>query len=93
MKQPEGLIGILLDRTARIDERDDAAMDLGGYDDERALAALIVIAASPSEPETLQSSAGTAIGEIWARTAVFDQAVFAQLTPIAQTELRGAMGD
>src|SRR3989339_1677488 len=42
------LIEILLDRTASLDERDDAAMDLGECNDLRALSALVKIASKPS---------------------------------------------
>ena len=38
------LINILLDDGARDDERDDAAMDLGQFNDERALNALMKVA-------------------------------------------------
>ncbi|NNM43553.1 MAG: hypothetical protein HKM07_04355, partial [Chlamydiae bacterium] len=42
------LVEILIDINARVDERDDAAMYLGEYDDDRALNALLSIVLDPN---------------------------------------------
>ena len=42
-------VNILLDVRAREDERDDAAMDLGQFNDDRVLTALLQIASNPNE--------------------------------------------
>jgi hypothetical protein len=49
MDKAAGLIEVLLDVNARVDERDDAAIDLGEYDDDRALKALLSIVLDPNE--------------------------------------------
>lgn len=83
--QPAALIAILLDQTARIDERDDAAMNLGDYD--AALPTLFEAARNRDEHEAVAASLGTAIGEIWTRTSGFDIAVVENLHPQARSEL------
>ena len=47
MDKIDELVEIWLDPTARIDERDDAAIDLGKYDDDRALNALLSVVLDP----------------------------------------------
>jgi hypothetical protein len=65
VQQPDGLIGVLLNPDARIDERDDAAMDLAAFPGDRALQALATVTTSSEEPDILQVSAADSIGEIW----------------------------
>jgi HEAT repeat protein len=77
--QPAGLITVLLDKSARFDERDDAASDLAAYDDDQALNALIRIATDATEDYVLLETCGEAIAEIWLRRALFDPAVYALL--------------
>lgn len=62
--QPEGLIGVLLDKTAREDERDDAAMDLGSYPTKEALEALFKVAIDTTENDIILDSCGESLGEI-----------------------------
>jgi hypothetical protein len=83
--QPAALISVLLDPTARSDERDDAAMDLADYD--AALPTLIVAARNHDEHETVAASLGAAIGEIWTRIGGFDIAIVETLHPQARSEL------
>ncbi len=64
MKQPEGLISVLLDEDAPISERDDAAMDLDSYDEPEAEAALIAVATDPRVDEVIAWSAGESLAEI-----------------------------
>src|SRR4051812_42203300 len=86
---PDGLISVLLDRTASGAERDDAAMDLGAYDDKRVLEVLLAVAADPAEDQAIAGSAGESIAEIWLRTGEFDRAVLARLAPVARAEALG----
>jgi hypothetical protein len=81
------LIELLRDRTARIDERDDAAMDLGDSDDPRAIEALLAAGSDPNERDVVAASCGVSLAAIAVRTGNFDQSWSAQLVPIAANEL------
>lgn len=61
------LIDVLLDRDARWDERDDAAMDLGDREESEALDALVRVGSDASENETLLEAVGEAIADILSR--------------------------
>ena len=50
------LIDILLDANARIDEREDAAMDLAEYSDRKALSALVKVASNDNEKDLWEVS-------------------------------------
>ncbi len=67
MKQPQGLIEILLDVTASEADRDDAAMDLAVYDEPEVEDALIHVGADPSTPNSVAASCGESLAEIWMR--------------------------
>jgi hypothetical protein len=82
------LIDILHDATARIDERDDAAIDLGRSDDPRALRILLERASDPAEDATIVTSAGESIGEIWLRRGGFGINLLRSLRPEAVAEIR-----
>jgi hypothetical protein len=56
----DGLVGVLLDRSAREDERDDAAMDLAAFDVPRALEALMIVESNRREDLNLLDSCGAA---------------------------------
>ena len=87
--EPEGvnaLVRILRDRSARIDERDDAAIDLGKSDDDRALAALVEIA-SRADDDTILGSAGESLAQIAIRRGKFDSSWLDRLAPPARREL------
>ena len=77
------LIDILFDPTAREDEISDAAMDLGGYKDIRALNALMLFA-STSQEDYLIDDAAESIAEICIGLGVFDENSFRKLVPFAQ---------
>jgi HEAT repeat protein len=79
------LINILFSKTAREDERDDAAMDLGSFNDERALAALMRIASNLDEDEMILDSCGESIGEILIKREKFDSSAIETLAPIAKS--------
>lgn len=78
------LINVLLDSAAREDERDDAAMDLGKFNDNRALKALLKVASNPNECETILDSCGESIGEILVKQEKYDFALLNKLAPTAK---------
>lgn len=81
------LANILLDDTARDDERDDAALILGQFDDDTALNALMKIATnSLLQDAYFQDVCGESIANILItrnNISLFKECV-AQLTPIAK---------
>ncbi|MEU6392385.1 hypothetical protein [Streptomyces sp. NPDC046939] len=82
--QPAGLISVLLDRTARIDERDDAAMDLEAYAGEHVVQALIDVVSSPVEDELVLASAAESLGRILARDSGCPEELLVSLRPDAR---------
>jgi HEAT repeat protein len=82
--QVDLLIDILFDNTAREDERDDAAMDLGRYDDDKALNALLLIASNLNENDTVLDSSGESIAKILTRRKELNKDIFENLHPIAK---------
>ncbi len=79
------LIDILLDKTAREDEREDAAMDLSKYADKRVLNALLQIASDTKEDNSfLTGDCAESFGEICVRMHWFDPMEFKKLIPFAQ---------
>ncbi|MFE6713942.1 hypothetical protein [Streptomyces sp. NPDC057695] len=92
--QPTGLISVLLDRTARIDERDDAAMDLEAYSGEHVVKAIVDVASSPVEDELVRASAAESLGRILARDGGCPEDLLASLHPdarrIAEETLRAS---
>ena len=85
-RQPEGLINVLLDKTAREDERDDAAMDLANYPTQAALKALLQIAKNNSEEYIILSSSGESIAKIWIQLNIFSIDDYKTLTSVARSE-------
>ena len=81
------LIAILRDRSARVDERDDAAIDLGRSDDDRVLAALLEIAARSDDDHMVLSSVGESIAQIAIRRGNFESSWLTLLAPPAVDEL------
>jgi hypothetical protein len=84
--QPTALIAVLLDTGARIDERDDAAMDLGNFDGGEVEEALLRVAADPSEDLTIQGSAGESLMTIWLRRGDTAFPHLAKLSSAARSE-------
>jgi hypothetical protein len=89
--QLDALIALLQDRSARVDERDDAAIDLGSTDDPRAASALFQVGSRPDENETVLASCGESLAQIAIRTGHFDPAWPDQLAPSAARELLGTV--
>lgn len=80
------LIKILKDLNALIEERDDAAIDLGSYDDTLALKTLLEVAFMPEENELVLSSCGESIAQIWIRLGNFNRNDFDGMAREAQIE-------
>jgi hypothetical protein len=78
------LIQILLDNTAREDERHDAAMDISEFDDDRALFALLKIGSNPKEDNIILDACGESIAEILVRRGFYNKELIDKLAPIAQ---------
>ena len=88
-KSIRDLIELLNDEAARLDERDDAAIDLGQSDDPAALHALISFAQRTDQSDTLVGSAGESIAQIWERAgSPYDEALVKSLAPAAAREIR-----
>ena len=77
--QVQLLIDVLLDKTAREDERGDAAIDLRTHKDIRALNALIKIASDPDEDDVIVDNCAESIGEICVSMNIFDENSFRKM--------------
>ncbi len=87
------LIGLLNDESARPDERDDAAIDLGKSDDPVSLEALITFARSSDQDDMLIGSCGESIAQIWERRgSVYDPVLVESLAAPAAREVRAWFG-
>jgi len=82
--QVQLLIDVLLDKTAREDERGDAAIDLRTYKDVRALEALTKIASDPHEDDVIVDNCAESVGEICVAMNIFDENSFRRMIPFAQ---------
>jgi len=81
------LIDILLDKKARVDERDDAAIDLGRYNVKQGLFALIKVATDPSEEPFIFDSCGESIARIWVKYNLFDHTLYNKMVSPAKHEI------
>jgi hypothetical protein len=88
-KKIKQLLNILTDSTARIDERDDAAIYLAKYPCEELLKALIKFASNPEENKIIIASVGESIGEIILSINKFDASFLVNLVPEARKEAVG----
>ncbi len=80
----DGFIEVLFDNTAREDERHDAAMDIGKYDDDRALNALLQLASNPDEDDIILDACGESIARILVKRNQYRKDLINNLTPIAR---------
>lgn len=86
-EQVRGLIEVLLNSSADVGERDDAAMDLYATRDPRARAALLTVACEASTPYIVSASAGESLGQIAVATGCpLSELDRARLTPEARRE-------
>jgi len=84
----KNLIEILFDPNAREDEVDDAALDLGDYDDDCALNALVKAATeSYAYNWTVLQNIGESIFDIWDKRNYFSKETFNQLNRSARIGL------
>jgi len=81
------LVAILLNRSARVDERDDAAGYLGTSDDPSVIEALVRVASDASDDETVVATCGESLAEICVRSGFLDSAWLTALRPEALNEL------
>lgn len=82
------LIQVLLDESASLADRDDAAIDLRRYDSIEALQALVSVASDPSTDPFILDVCGESIAAIWARKGNFSLKSFSSLLPIARYEAK-----
>jgi hypothetical protein len=80
------LIALLRDASARVDERDDAAIDLGEFDGVDVQEALHQVGSDPTEDPMVVSSCGESLATIWLRIDQFHPAALLSLTPEARRE-------
>ena len=80
----DNLIHVLHDKSAELDIRNGAALALAAYDVKRVLEALIQVAADWEEDETLLSSCGESIVQIWLRNGTYNPCKFSRLSPSAK---------
>lgn len=83
----DNLIEILRDKSARIDERDDAAIDLGFSDDPRVIDALLEVGSQIGDEEMVVASCGESVAQIAIRTGRFERSWREILAPAAAREL------
>ena len=83
-EQPEGLIGLLLDKSAETGDRHDAAMDLGIYDDPRVERALLQVALDLTEDEEIADAVGESLSQVWKRAGKEDVTIVEQMHPAAR---------
>ncbi len=74
------LINTLLDNAAREDERHDAALNIGHYDDDRAIMALTKIASNPLEDNIVLDACGESLAKILVTRNKFQGDLIEQLT-------------
>jgi hypothetical protein len=80
------LVHILLSASARLDERDDAAMDLGQSGSPQAIEALLAVARDPEVDVILAASCGGSLAEVAVRNCNFDRAWLDGMTATARME-------
>lgn len=92
-KREKLLIELLFDETARIDERDDAALDLAEYDSDIAMDALIKAGSDRNFDDTVLEAVSTSIAMIWSRNKSFDRKkynlLYDKVKRLVKMELKG----
>lgn len=78
------LIRVLQDKSIDLGIRDDAAMDLGTYDEPRVLEILLQTAMDFEEDEMILESCGESIKEIWLRKGAYSPVALDRFAPAAQ---------
>lgn len=85
------LVQLLLDRSATIDARDDAAIDLGAADDPQAIDALLRVGSDPEENELIASSCGESLAHIASRNGEHAKQWLAALAFDAAADFRATL--
>ena len=78
------LIKLLIDMTASVSERDDAAMDLADFSEDSAVDALLSVAENINEDPIILNSCGESLGAIWVRKNLFNEKDFYRISGIAR---------
>ena len=86
MSRSQDLIAVLLDSAAKVDERDDAAMDLAAFPFADVEAALLNVAHNLDAPELVRASCGASLAEIWLARGSFPQEILCSLPSPARQE-------
>jgi HEAT repeat protein len=81
------LLKILSDKSCALAERDDAAIELGAFDEDEVLTALVRVASDKDERHFIASSAAESIAEILLRKNVLEPDFLSQLRKDAAKEL------
>ena len=81
----EYLIRILQDKSIDLGVRDDAAMDLGAYDEPQVSEVLIQIATDLEEDDMILDSCGESIREIWGRRGYYNPTELDRFAPAAKS--------
>src|SRR4051812_14598590 len=92
MEQPSGLIEVLTDLHADVADRDDAAMDLHGYDEPEVLIALLHVGRNEQDSEVVLESVGESIAEILLRNGRPGWPGVDERAPAPQAEFEARMG-
>lgn len=85
------LIQLLMDRSARLDERDDAAIDLGDSDDPRVIDALLEVGSDPNENDGISAKCGESLAHIASRGGENAKQWLSLLAKPAATEFRASL--
>lgn len=85
------LVSILVDASAREDERDDAAMDLEFFPGTQVESALIDTIRTESFSSVLAQTCAESLAGIWAREGRINQGFFAELEGPAKDEVIGIL--
>jgi len=95
------LLSVMRDSDAHLFERVDAvkaipdALAQAGNEHatQKATLALIAVASDEDEPEFLQRTAGTALGELWCVSGTYDKKVVKRLSDYAKIAFNAALGE
>jgi hypothetical protein len=87
--QPQALINALLIKNTDEAGRDDAARNLGAYDEPEVEEALVTVASDPETEPMVARSCGESLAEIWIRQHRLPEEVLPRLRPEALAELAG----
>ena len=79
-----GLVELLRDTHAEYGDRDDAAMELGAFDNPEVEEALAAVAADPQSDSELADPCGESLAQIWIRKGTVNPGIWERLQPAAR---------